>query len=201
MRGDLHHHFAREVGCNRVHGKSPTHDVPSTRWRRESRVRSTEDDGFEPRRGKHRVARARPYFFCRSGNRGDWRRPARSTLNGRAAACMARAIRQRLRAPSELSSRELQGNRNLMIDRSDWATRLDFAAAWAVAVRGRGSPRGLVRARGRGSMMRPRGRLCRQQRVRSRAARPLPPPARLASPACVGEHGPAPLLDTSALAV
>ena len=88
--------------------------------------------GFEPGGGKGPVARATLYFLLRyPGFIGDGQReltPDRFEL----------LLAWHEEDPVNVYERhrnsviaELQGNRNPIIDHSDWARRIDFAAAWA----------------------------------------------------------------------
>jgi endonuclease G len=132
MRGDIHHLFACESGCNSFRGNFPYFDFPDTEEVTREACGRREDIGFEPGAGKGPVARATLYFLLRYPK-----------LIGDSEHELTRD-----RLPIILSWHEedpvsdyelhrnyviagLQGNRNPMIDHPDWARRIDFAAAWA----------------------------------------------------------------------
>ena len=127
MRGDLHHLFACEPRCNSFRGNTPYFDfadfphldvVLDDCGRRDQ-------DRFEPQAGKGPIARASLYFLLRypgvvdpgelpSGRLQvllDWHRqfPVGDYERHRNAAIFAR-----------------QGNRNPLIDHSEWATGIQF---------------------------------------------------------------------------
>jgi endonuclease I len=123
MRGDLHHLFACESGCNSFRGSFPYFDFTE----REEVVRHScgrrEPEGFEPTTGKGPVARATLYFLLRyPGLVGDaagefpierlpillaWHEadPVGDYEHHRNAAIA-----------------EIQGDRNPLIDHPEWAT-------------------------------------------------------------------------------
>jgi Endonuclease I len=65
MRGDIHHLFACEMGCNSFRGNFPYFDFPDTEEVTREACGRCEDIGFEPGAGKGPVARATLYFLLR----------------------------------------------------------------------------------------------------------------------------------------
>ncbi len=65
MRGDLHHLFACESGCNTFRGNIPFYDFPPTDEVVLSECGRREPGRFEPESGKGAVARATLYFLLR----------------------------------------------------------------------------------------------------------------------------------------
>lgn len=131
MRGDLHHLFACESGCNSFRGNFPYIDFPD----REEAVRNAcgrrEREGFEPSAGKGPAARATLYFLLRYpelvGDTGEFPPDRLGTLLAwHAADPVGEYERHR-----NFAIAEIQGNRNPLIDHPQWATELDFTGAWA----------------------------------------------------------------------
>lgn len=132
MRGDLHHLFACEMGCNSFRGNFPYADFPDTQEIVRDACGRREEDGFEPGAGKGPVARATLYFLLRyPGVIGD--SEPELTLD-RLEMLLAwhenDPVSDYERHRNHVIA-ELQGNRNPMIDHPDWARRVDFTAAWA----------------------------------------------------------------------
>jgi endonuclease I len=127
MRGDLHHLFACESGCNSFRGNIPYFDFPDFEEALRSECGKRERDGFEPSNGKGAVARATLYFLLRyprqidavdeeyGPNRIltllDWHKDKRPTDYER---------------HRNAAIFELQGNRNPLVDHPDWADRITF---------------------------------------------------------------------------
>jgi endonuclease G len=65
MRGDLHHLFACESGCNSFRGNMPYFDFPDFQEVIRSECGKREGNRFEPGQGKGTVARAVLYFLMR----------------------------------------------------------------------------------------------------------------------------------------
>jgi len=134
MRGDLHHLFACESGCNSFRGNFPYIDFPDSDEAIREQCGHRESDGFEPGAGKGPIARATLYFLVRyPGFVGDppqeltaarldmlldWHRsnPVGDYERHRNAAIAA-----------------LQGNRNPLVDHETWAELIDFSTAWVSA--------------------------------------------------------------------
>jgi endonuclease G, mitochondrial len=131
MRGDIHHLFACEMGCNSFRGNFPYFDFPDTQEvTREARGRR-EDIGFEPGAGRGPV----PGDSLLPAALPEPRRRLRARAHRRAAADDPRLARGGSVSDYELHrnyiAAGLQGNRNPLIDHPEWARRIDFAAAWA----------------------------------------------------------------------
>jgi endonuclease G, mitochondrial len=132
MRGDLHHLFACESGCNSFRGNFPYLDFPDTEEVVRPACGRREEDGFEPGAGKGPVARATLYFLLRyprvigDGEREFTPDRLEMVLGWHEADPVSDYERHRNHVIAEL-----QGDRNPLIDHPDWARRIDFAAAWA----------------------------------------------------------------------
>ncbi|MEV6181143.1 endonuclease [Streptomyces sp. NPDC052015] len=131
MRGDLHHLFACETGCNSYRGNIPYTDFPGFDEAVRDDCGMREKTGFEPEHSRGAVARATLYFLLRYpkvvGDEArefpeerlpvllDWHRNEAVTeyeLHRNAAIA------------------EIQGNRNPLIDHPEWAQRIDFSGVW-----------------------------------------------------------------------
>ena len=123
MRGDIHHLFACEFGCNSFRGNFPYFDFPDTQEVVRDACGRREDDGFEPAAGKGPVARATLYFLLRyPGLIGDGERELTpDRLDDAAGMARAKTRSASTSATETTSIAELQGNRNPMIDHPDWA--------------------------------------------------------------------------------
>jgi endonuclease G len=132
MRGDLHHLFACESGCNSFRGNFPYFDFVDDEEALRNECGRREAVGFEPEAGKGPASRATLYFLMRyPGLVGDAERelnPDRLALllawHGEDPVSLYEHHRNAAIA-------ELQGNRNPLIDHPEWAEHLDFATAWA----------------------------------------------------------------------
>jgi len=126
MRGDLHHLFACESGCNSFRGNTPYFDFADFEEVIRDECVKRDADRFEPSTGKGPAARAVLYFLLRYPN----------------AIAVAEGV-ERVRLPLLLDWHatdppqeydqhrnqaifEAQGNRNPLIDHSEWATQIDF---------------------------------------------------------------------------
>lgn len=131
MRGDLHHLFACESGCNSSRGNTPYFDfsdfleaIRDNCGKRDATGDGERGRGFEPFHGKGPVARATLYFLLRY--------PDTITVYGvdrlnmllawHAADPVTTYERHRNAAIAEI-----QGNRNPFIDFPAWAKRVTFA--------------------------------------------------------------------------
>ncbi|MFI9155501.1 endonuclease I family protein [Streptomyces sp. NPDC053367] len=131
MRGDLHHLFACEVGCNSYRGNFPYFDFPDFDETVRDACGMRERTGFEPQEGKGAVARATLYFLLRyPGQVGDAERefpeerlPVLLEWHEREAVTEYERHRNAAIA-------EIQGNRNPLIDHPEWAREIDFAGVW-----------------------------------------------------------------------
>jgi endonuclease G, mitochondrial len=131
MRGDLHHLFACESGCNSFRGNFPYYDFadPEEIVRQECGRRDA--SGFEPAAGKGPVARATLYFLLRYpqlvGDAERELRPKRLELLLRWHEQDPVSDYERHR---NFAAAEIQGNRNPLIDNPGWAHKIDFTDAW-----------------------------------------------------------------------
>jgi endonuclease G len=132
MRGDLHHLFTCESGCNSFRGNFPYIDFPDAEEALREACGHREADGFEPAAGKGPVARATLYFLlCYPSLVGDTAQELRAErlemlLGWHRGDAVSNYERHR-----NFAIAELQGNRNPLIDHPEWAERIDFTAAWA----------------------------------------------------------------------
>jgi endonuclease I/V8-like Glu-specific endopeptidase len=127
MRGDLHHLFACESGCNSFRGNSPYFDFPDFQEALRDACGKRERVGFEPTAGKGAVARATLYFLLRyPGLIGD----APGELGADRLATLlvwhARDSVGEYERHRNTAIFEKQGNRNPLIDYPSWATRIEF---------------------------------------------------------------------------
>jgi len=129
MRGDLHHLFACEVGCNSFRSNIPYYDFPDFEEAVRDSCGKREENKFEPTAGKGAVARATLYFILRYPGQ----------INQTASEYKAERIATLLNwhTSVDVSEYELhrnaaifekQGNRNPLIDFPEWAGHIDFAA-------------------------------------------------------------------------
>ncbi|KUN81206.1 endonuclease [Streptomyces griseoruber] len=131
MRGDLHHLFACEAGCNSFRGNFPYIDFPGVQEAVRDACGRREGEGFEPQQGKGTVARATLYFLLRyPGLVGDAPQefPAErlpTLLTWHDGEPVSEYEQHRNAAAAEI-----QGNRNPLIDHPDWARRIDFTGVW-----------------------------------------------------------------------
>ncbi|WP_432094023.1 endonuclease [Streptomyces sp. bgisy100] len=131
MRGDLHHLFACESGCNSFRGNIPYFDFPD----REEAVRNDcgrrETKKFEPSAGKGTVARATLYFLLRypkliGDAEGEFPQERLDLLLAWHAEDPVSDYERHRNA----AIFEIQGNRNPLIDNPRWAEEIDFSTAW-----------------------------------------------------------------------
>ncbi len=132
MRGDIHHLFACESGCNSFRGNIPYFDFAD----REEVVRDAcgrrEPDKFEPSSGKGPVARATLYFLLRyPGFIGDEARELQRERLDLLLAWHRDNEVSTYERHRNAATAEIQGNRNPLIDHPEWAEQIDFAGAWA----------------------------------------------------------------------
>jgi len=132
MRGDLHHLFACESGCNSFRGNHAYFDFADFEEVLRSDCGKREEGRFEPASGKGAVARATLYFLIRyPGLIGD---AARELPSDRLAMLLEwhrshpvdRYERHRCAA-----IQQAQGNRNPLIDFPEWSDRIDFTNGFA----------------------------------------------------------------------
>lgn len=135
MRGDLHHLFTCESGCNSFRSNIPYWQFDPEEEKVRTECGERVGDKFEPHAGKGAVARATLYFLLRyPGRVGE--RSAELTvdrlqvlLNWHEAFPPDRYERHRNAAIFEI-----QGNRNPLIDYPDWAATADFREGFADSV-------------------------------------------------------------------
>ncbi|MFG3721418.1 endonuclease [Streptomyces massasporeus] len=131
MRGDLHHLFACEVGCNSFRGNFPYVDFPDFEEAIRGACGKRENVGFEPERGKGVVARATLYFLIRyPGQVGD---VAREFPRDRLPLLLQWHESEQVteyERHRNAAAAELQGNRNPLIDHPEWARTIDFSGVW-----------------------------------------------------------------------
>lgn len=129
MRGDLHHLFACESGCNSFRGNTPYYDFDERDEALRHDCGRSEGDRFEPAAGKGAVARATLYFLVRYpglvGERARELQPERLAilLAWHASEPVGEWERHRNQAIAEL-----QGNRNPFVDDADLAARIGLEA-------------------------------------------------------------------------
>lgn len=127
MRGDLHHLFACEPGCNSFRGNTPYFDFPDFDEVVRNECGKREEHRFEPGGGKGTVARATLYFLLRYP--GEINRTAKEYTEDR----LATLLKWHKDFPVDDYERhrnqaifERQGNRNPLIDHPKWAAKIDF---------------------------------------------------------------------------
>jgi endonuclease I len=130
MRGDLHHLFACEWGCNSFRGNTPYEELADVEEAIRPECGRREGDGFEPAHGKGAVARAALYFLLRYPGElsPSELEPGRIEvlLGWHAGDAVGRYERHRNQAIFAA-----QGNRNPLIDHPEWASAVGFGAALA----------------------------------------------------------------------
>jgi endonuclease I len=127
MRGDLHHLFACESGCNSFRGNTPYFDFPDFEEAVREECGKRVANKFEPTSGKGAVARATLYFLLRYP--GEINRTSTEYEESRLA--VLRSWHQE--DPPSLYEQhrnegifERQGNRNPFIDYPEWVDLVDF---------------------------------------------------------------------------
>jgi endonuclease I/V8-like Glu-specific endopeptidase len=127
MRGDLHHLFACESGCNSFRGNTPYFDFPDFEEVVRNECGKREGNKFEPGDGKGAVARATLYFLLRYP--GEINRTVKEYTRDR----LATLLTWHKEFPVDDYERhrnqaifERQGNRNPLIDHPKWAPKIDF---------------------------------------------------------------------------
>lgn len=127
MRGDIHHLFACESGCNSFRGNIPYFDFPDFEEVIRTDCGKRETAKFEPGNGKGAVARATLYFLLRYP--GDINAVTSEYTRDR----IATLISWHKNFPPDIyefhrnqAIFEKQGNRNPLIDFPEWAEKIDF---------------------------------------------------------------------------
>jgi endonuclease I len=130
MRGDLHHLFACESGCNSFRSNTPYWDFPDFEEVIRDKCGKSEasKNKFEPGSGKGAVARATLYFLMRYP--GEINRTSKEYTEDR----LAILLKWHEQFPVDEYERHrnqaifaAQGNRNPLIDRPEWGGNIDFA--------------------------------------------------------------------------
>lgn len=135
MRGDLHHLFACEPGCNSFRSNIPYFDFADFEEAVRDACGKREEYGFEPTASKGAVARATLYFLLRYPGEIDRTEqeyePERlqTLLHWHDADPVTDYERHRNAAIFEK-----QGNRNPLIDYPQWASKIDFQSGLGPAV-------------------------------------------------------------------
>jgi endonuclease G, mitochondrial len=128
MRGDLHHLFACEWGCNSFRGNIPYYEFADFEEAIRDDCGKREENRFEPSANKGRAARAVLYFLLRypkvvASAPKEFEAERVATLlawhQGQGVDDYERHRNQAIF--------ELQGNRNPLIDHPPWSERIDFS--------------------------------------------------------------------------
>ncbi|HYI14796.1 MAG TPA: endonuclease, partial [Thermomicrobiales bacterium] len=127
MRGDLHHLFACQSHCNSFRSNIPYFDFADFEEVVRVGCGKREDDRFEPKEGKGPAARATLYFLLRypgqvNDRDGEFRLDRLDMLLRWHSQFPVTRYEQHRNA----AIAAVQGNRNPLIDFSDWAERIDF---------------------------------------------------------------------------
>jgi endonuclease I len=127
MRGDLHHLFACEVGCNSFRSNIPYFDFVDSEEVVRQACGRREENKFEPTAGKGTVARATLYFLLR------YPTEINQTIKEYKAERLATLIAWHRKDPvgryelhRNAAIHEKQGNRNPLIDFPEWTDLIDF---------------------------------------------------------------------------
>jgi endonuclease G len=132
MRGDLHHLFACEVGCNSFRSNIPYFDFDETDEAIRDECGRREENRFEPGAGKGPVARATLYFLLRYPSHIN---PTEKEYKAERIETLLNWHRQdpvgRYELHRNAAIQEKQGNRNPLIDFPDWAELIDFTLGLA----------------------------------------------------------------------
>jgi endonuclease I len=127
MKGDLHHLFACEVGCNSFRGNTPYFDFRTAREAIRQGCGRRETNRFEPTAGKGEVARATLYFLMRYP--GEVERTATKYTEDRLPILLGWHQEFPVTEHERHRNQTIfarQGNRNPLIDFPDWAERIAF---------------------------------------------------------------------------
>lgn len=127
MRGDLHHLFACEVGCNSFRSNIPYFDFPDFEETVREACGKREENKFEPATGKGIVARATLYFMLRYP--GEINQTTKEYKAERILTLLKWHRDNpvnRYEKHRNAAIHEKQGNRNPLIDFPEWIDRIDF---------------------------------------------------------------------------
>lgn len=127
MRGDLHHLFACESGCNSFRSNTPYFEFDDFGEAIRTECGKSQGGKFEPESGKGAVARAVLYFLLRYP--GEINDSTKEYEAERIETLRAWAIAE---VPTDYERHrnqaifEVQGNRNPFIDHPDWVTKVEL---------------------------------------------------------------------------
>jgi endonuclease G, mitochondrial len=127
MRGDIHHLFTCEPGCNSFRGNHPFFDFPDFNKAIRNSCGKMEGGKFEPGAGKGAAARAVLYFLLRYP--GEINKTEREYKSDRLPTLLSW---HKAEPPTEYEKHRnaaifaKQGNRNPMIDFPEWAEAIAF---------------------------------------------------------------------------
>jgi endonuclease G, mitochondrial len=127
MKGDLHHLFACEWGCNSFRNNTPYFDFPDFLEVIRDDCGKSEGERFEPGASKGKVARATLYFLLAYPGKVNSIRPIYDEER------IATLLAWHESFPVDLHEQHrnqaifaVQGNRNPLIDHPEWAGRINF---------------------------------------------------------------------------
>ena len=128
MRGDIHHLFACESGCNSFRGNTPYFDFSDFEEAVREECGMRIGNKFEPTAGKGTVARAVLYFLLRYP--GEINRTAQEYEADRIETLLTWHRENEVTTYEKHRNMAIfksQGNRNPLIDHPEWADRIDFS--------------------------------------------------------------------------
>jgi endonuclease G len=127
MRGDIHHLFACESGCNSFRGNTPYFDFSDFEEAVREECGMRIGNKFEPTAGKGTVARAVLYFLLRYP--GEINRTAQEYEPDRIETLLTWHRENEVTTYEKhrnMAIFKIQGNRNPLIDHPEWAAQIDF---------------------------------------------------------------------------
>lgn len=127
MRGDIHHLFACESGCNSFRGNTPYFDFSDFEEAVRDDCGMRISNKFEPTAGKGTVARAVLYFLLRYP--GEINRTAQEYEADRIETLLKWHRENGVTTYEKhrnMAIFKIQGNRNPLIDHPEWADQIDF---------------------------------------------------------------------------
>lgn len=127
MRGDLHHLFACESGCNSFRSNTPYYEFEDFEEAIREECGKREELKFEPSSGKGAVARATLYFLLRYPGEINATKKEYNTDRIEMILEWHRNFKvSKYERHRNAAIYEKQGNRNPLIDFPEWADRIDF---------------------------------------------------------------------------
>ncbi|MEA5429248.1 endonuclease [Arcicella lustrica] len=124
MKGDLHHLYSCTPNCNSFRGNIPYYEYSDWEEKVMDNCGNREDNGFEPKEGKGKVARATLYFLIRYPK----------VISRYSIQDIQTLLAWHINEPPTIFEKhrnfaiqELQGNRNPFIDFPKLATKVDFS--------------------------------------------------------------------------